>query len=394
MHAVPFLAVLLLSASGTRAEIRVGAGGDSNAFEFPEDSAASNASPAQPGMFVPVDARVRLKTSPRRPVRLGAEASLDGMFFAFVRQDPAAAQSTRPSDLNRFTAEASLPVVFDPAPERRRGFRVDFTFEPFAAMHRETYTSHRTGQPFESGGVSLADRYSTNSFGAKVDGDVSIGRNVDLIVGGRVTRADHVEDYEDVPEIDSWDHSEYRGDVDAHFTSEGWLAAAGYTLRQRDYDERFPRDDTGAKVPDTDPRYRAQSFTAHELSVRGGVVRERGRAVLRAGTVRRVDGFVGYENYTEQWVGADLRIAVGESELRLAPKFMSRTYDELRVDYDPTEPVSDRTRLSIDASYEWPMLTARTRGFVSAGYVAQQSANPLFTYAAFRGVTGVVVSWR
>lgn len=390
--------------SGPKVELSVGAGGDSNPFELPDDQAAGAESRPAPGMFVPVEASAQWKTPPKRVFRAGIDAWVDGRFFAFVAQDDAAPRKTNAQDANRWTGEISVPLSVEPFRRTKRAFGVRFAAEPFVGMHRETYTSHRTGAPLvfddrpgETADVNidLSDRYDTNEFGVAADADLGAGRMADLVIGGRYTRVDYLEDYDATEHLDSWDYDEVRGELDAYLTPGNFRFAAGYSLKIRTYDERFPRDGMGEKVEDDMPGYEPQVFTYHDVSLRGGYIRAQGRAFVRFRNTRRIDGFEGYQSYTENSVSGVVRLAPRPgNELAFDVGYSVRTYDELRVSYDPQEPVSDRKRLTLDAGYEWPALSRRTYWFLSAGVVSQSSANPLYSYAGFHGMTGVRVEWR
>jgi hypothetical protein len=399
------LATTLLVLAGPKLELSVGAGGDSNPFELPDDQAAAGAeSRPAPGAFIPVEASAEWKTPSRRVFRAGVDSWFDGRFFTFVAQDGAAPEKTNARDANRWSGGISAPIAFDPFAGRRGSLGIEVTVEPFFGAHRETYTSHRTGTPllFDDRPGEVADvmidlskRYDTNEFGARADGDLELGRIVELIGGATYTSVDYLEDYESSEHLDSWDYDELRADLDGFVRPGDWTVAAGYSLRARSYDSRFPRDDAGEKIEDDMPGFEPQVFTYHDLRLRVGYVRPAGRAVLRFRNTRRIDGFAGYQSYAENAVSGDFRIALREdSELRFEPGYSVRTYDELRVAYDPEESVSNRRRVTMDLGYEWPAFSKRTRLFVSAGLVSQASANPLYAYVEFQGMTGVRAQWR
>ena len=293
---------------------------------------------------------------------------------------------------------------------RSRRVGLDFTLEPFAGYNRETYTSHRTGLPLVVSKphpddptnssldeiADLAHRYDTNEAGGAAEVEVAWGSTFDFSFAGRVTRVDYVEDYRELVTIDSWDNLEVRGDVDASLSLRGWIAAAGYAMRLVDYDERFPRDSSGTEVLPRDAGYEPQQFLHHHGTARAGFSGDRGRAVLRWRGTRRLDLYSGYLDYTDNRYSADLRLrfAAAETELRLEPSWTVRSYDELRVHYDPQEPVSNRERLGVEASVEWSAFSDYTRFFVGAERVSQRSANPLFTYSDTRVMTGLRVRLR
>lgn len=399
MNATIVAAMLLLA--GPKIEIAVGVGADSNPFELPYDQFAANAEQKpMTGAFVPVEASADWRTPYGNMFRAGAKASFGGTFFGYVGQDEAATEKTNASDASRWTGEVSAPFVFDPKREGRNRWRADLTLEPFVGMHRETFTSHRSGTPFPAPTSDpypdLGERYNANDFGGKVEGDLSLGKIIDVRAAGRYTRVDYVEDYTAAnDETDSWDYGETRADVDVYVRPEGFLAAAGYTLRVREYDERFPRDDDGNEVVSVDPRYVPQVFIFHDVNVKGGVMRDRGRAILRFRNSRRVDAYEGYQSYSENAVGGDFRLKLAtDSELRFGAGYSVRSYEELRVGYDPAEPVSNRRRLDLDTGFEWPAFSKWTRLYVAAGLTSQASANPLYTWVGFRGMTGVRVALR
>lgn len=394
MSVSTLLATLMLASSPFEVDVAVGAGGTSNAFELPADSVAASADQPQPGVFVPVDAGAAVHSPRRRTFRIGAEGRFGGEFFALVRQDPAATRATSPGDANTWAGRLGIPVVIDPTPDRRDGMRVDFTLEPFASAYRRTYTSHRTGRPLVINGVDLRHRYSNDKFGMKADADLSIGKTFDVVVGGRLTRAEYVDDYRQTTVYDSWDYDETRLDVDGYARPGDWMFAVGYTRRLRDYDERFPRDANGDRLPASDPAYRPQQFTYDDVKFRGGWVTRRGRALLAYAITRRIDHFAGYLDYVQHDVSADLRLTIRETaELRVKPGYSILGYDAARVNYDPSAPENERRRATLEAAFEWPLRT-RTRGFVEFEAIDQVSANPLFTYRAARGITGVRVTWR
>lgn len=403
MNATIAAALLLLAAP--KLELSVGAGGDSNPFELPDDQAAAGAdSRPAPGAFIPVEASAQWKTRSRRMFRAGVDSWFDGTFFTFVAQDGAAPEKTNAQDANRWSGEISAPLVVDPLFGRKASFGLELTAEPFFGMHRETYTSHRSGTPlfFDDRPGEVADvmidlskRYDTNELGLRADADVELGRLVDVIVGARYTSVDYLEDYSGTEHLDSWDYDEVRADLDGFVRPGDWTVAGGYSMRVRNYDARFPRDSAGDKVEDEMAGYEPQVFTYHDLTLRGGYVIDAGRAVLRFRNSRRIDGFEGYQTYAENAVSGDFRIALQkDSELRFEPGYSVRTYDKLRVAYDPQEPVSSRRRVTMDVGYEWPALSKWTRLFVSAGLVSQSSANPLYAYVEFHGMTGVRAEWR
>lgn len=403
MNTTLLAAFLLLS--GPRIDLSVGAGGSTNPFELPDDQAAAGAEqrPA-PGAFVPVDASAEWKTPRSRMFRAGIDGWFDGRFFTFVAQDETATEQTRARDANRWSAQVSAPLAVDPFAGRKGGLGIELTAEPFFGMHRETYTSHRTGKPIvfddrpgevADVNIDLSKRYDTNEFGARADLDVSFGRIADIVAGARYTSVDYVEDYDATEHLDSWDYEEVRGDLDGYLSPGDWAFAAGYGLRIRTYDERFPRDVSGEKIEDDEPGYEPQVFAYHDISVRGGFIAERGRAVLKYRGTRRLDMFEGYQSYSENGVAGDFRIAlVPDSQLRFEAGYSVREYDELRVAYDPQEPVSSRRRTTLELSYEWPAFSKWTRLFVSAGAVSQTSKNPLYSYTAAQGMTGVRAEWR
>lgn len=401
MNTTLLAALVLLSAP--KVELSVGAGGSTNPFELPEDQVAAGAEqrPA-PGAFVPIDAAAEWKTPRGRMFRAGIDGGFDGRFFAFVAQDDAAPEQTHARDANRWSAQVSAPLVFNPfAGRKKRALGIELTAEPFVGMHREILTSQRRGTPIlfddpPDVNIDLSKRYDTNEFGVRSDIDVSFGRIADVIVGARYTSVDYVEDYEATEHLDSWDYGEARGDLDGYLSPGDWAFATGYSLRIRNYDERFPRDATGNKIEDDEPGYEAQSFIFHDVSLRGGYIVDRGRAVLKYRHSRRVDMFEGYQSYSENGVAGDFRIAlVPDSELRLEVGYSVREYDVLDVASDVSqEAVSNRRRRTLEMSYEWPALSKWTRLFVSAGLVSQVSSKPLYTYTAVQGVTGFRAEWR
>ena len=384
-------------------DLSVGGGAESNPYEMPADPAVADADfGPRSGAFLAIDGRLRWRTRSGRVVRVGLDASVDCDLFGWVAVPQAGVAAPHASHLDRADGEVSLPLVLDPMPYGR-AFRLDLTIEPRAAFDRLTYTSHRTGRPIvidaadDPGNdppipVSLADRYDKNALGLLAEMDASFGRSVDVVVGGRITRVDYVEDYEEFERVDSWDHVEYRGDADLYVTAGSWLIASGYSARLLEYDERFPHAADGSDVLPDEDGYEPQRLSLHHLSAKVGRIGNRGRAVLRWRGTRRLDLSSGYLDYTEHRVSADVRIGSGDGvELRLSPSWSERVYDELRVRYDPDEPIASRRRFVGEATLEWGAFTSRTRLFVTAAAEAQRSSNPLYTYSSVRGLMGVRV---
>lgn len=393
MTALACLFAVSLLAAPPRVEVSVGAGGSSNPFEYPEDGAATGANAPQPGAFVPLEVDLDFKTPPRSTFRARARGSFDGVFYGYVAQDPGATRASSASDANRWSAGAAFPLTFDPSPNKRDGLRMDFTLEPFVALNRETYTSHRSGRPLISSGVALGRRYDTNKVGVRTDADLALGRDFDSVFTAGIARVDYVEDYASSPEIDSWDHDEYRLDADLYGSPGALVLRAGYGFKLKDYDERFPRDANGNKVLASDPAYQPQTFVAHAVGVGGGLQGDWGKMVLAYGLERRLDDYVGYLDATSHRLVLDVELAVGAAVLEVRPSYSTRNYDAARVNYDPAAPETNRKRLALDAAFTLP-IAKWTVGFVRAGVVDQTSSNPLFTYRAFSAMTGVRVSWQ
>lgn len=402
---MPFALLIATLLAAPSIDVSVGAGADSNPYEMPSDSGGANADFGRVGgAFVPVEGRLRWRTR-AAPMRMGIIAAFDGEFFTWTARPPEPLPPLRARDLNRYDAEVALPFVFDPM--RRGGFfHADLTIEPRGALARSTYTSHRTGRPLvvdaaddpESDPpllVSLARRYDTNEAGVEVEVDASFGDLVGVVLGARVRQVDYVEDYDEIDGIDSLDHRELRGEAGLVVSPGDWVLAGGYVLRLLDYRERFPHEEDGSEVRSGEPGYEPQRFAAHHASAKAGWVSDGGRFVLRWRSTRRVDLYSGYLDYTEHRVAADLRSTAGSSvELRLAPSYSVRTYDELRVRYDPDEPVSSRRKLAAEASVEWSAFSPSTRFFLAAAAESSIASNPLYTYSAVRAWSGVRVRIR
>ena len=398
-------AAMWLLLATPKIEVSIGAGVDSNPFELPEDQLAAEAEQKpKTGAFIPLGLGAEWKSPARRIFRAGVKGDFDGAFFGYVGQDPDATEETSASDASMWTATIAAPLLIDPKQSGRSVWHADIGVEPFFSMNRSTYTSRRTGRPFEMDGntapatdtiVDLSRRLDTNEFGAKVDGDLSVGSLVDLIVGGRYTTVDYVEDYDGTGDaIDSWDYAETRGDADVYVRPEGFVVAAGYTLRIRDYEERFPRDVDGNKVRLDDAGYEPQVFTTHDVVFKAGIDRDRGRAIVRFRNTRRIDEFSGYQNYGENSVSGDFRLELApDTELIFDVGYLVRKYDEQRVDYDPQQSLTDRRRITIDTGFEWPAFTKWTRLYVTAGLVSQSSASPLYSFVGFHAATGFRVNW-
>lgn len=386
-------AVSFLAAAGPKVEVAVGVGGSSNPFEFPEDGATTGANAPQPGAFIPLEVDADFKTPSNRTFRARVRGNFNGLFYGYVAQDPSAPRPSNASDASRYTGGVAFPVTFDPSPNKRDGLRMDFTLEPFVGLHRETYTSHRSGRPLISSGVKLGERYDTNKFGVKTDADLALGRDFDTIFTAGIARVDYVQDYGSSPDLDSWDHDEYRLDADLFASPGVMVLKAGYGFRLREYDERFPRDANGDKVLGSDPAYEPQTFVSHAIGLGIGIKGDWGKTVLSYDLERRLDDYVGYLDYTSNGVDLDVELAVGASTLAVKPSYTSRVYDAARVNFDPTAPENNRKRLALDTSFTFP-LAKWTAGFVGASLVDQTSSNPLYTYRAFSAMTGVRISWQ
>lgn len=403
----PLLAAILLTVPLPTADVAAGVGIASNPFELPADpDATGGAASERRGGFFSFDARAHWRSRPA-VVRLAAEGDLTTVHFGVVSRDPAASSQPKPADLDRSDGGVSLPIVVSPSTSARNVLAFSASVEPFASFHRETFTSHRTGEPVivrnpapdpadSDEIVNLARRYDTNEWGAGAELATEMGRTAEIILGGRATQVDHLADYRAQATVDSWDHVELRGDLDIIAMPGDLLFAAGYTIRLLDYEERFPHDASGEEVRPADPGFRAQQFTYHHGTARAGVIGPRGRVILRWRGSRRIDTYSGYLDYTENRVSADLRLRLdrANAEMRIEPSYSVRQYDRLRVRYDPDEPLSSRRRVGIEGQVEWAGFSRSTRFFLSTQVVSQRSTNPLYTYVDARGLTGIRLRFR
>lgn len=399
-----FALLSLILASPPVFDVSVGVGGDSNPYELPSDPALAGSDvESRSGALLGVDARAEWQMWDGDAFRLSAEGDFEALVFGFVSKDSSAARPARASDLNRHSGGVSLPLQLASISPTRT-VSLEATLEPFASMNRETYLSQRTGRPMvidvdphpdDVVRVNLGDRYDTDEWGARLDLDAELGRMVDLSLGARLTTVDYVEDYDEIEAVDSWDHRESRGQADVVFRPGNWTFATGYTLRILDYRERFPRDSAGEKLLPEDPGYSPQKFTYHHATAKVGLSTGIGRATVRWRGTRRLDMHEGYVDYTEHKIAGDVRIDFPhELELRFRPSYSVRTYDSLRVRYDPSEPVTNRRRLSVETQAEWPAGSRYLRMFVSGSVVSQESENALYSYVEARAMTGFRVRVR
>lgn len=394
----------LLFASPPAIEVSIAAGADSNPYELPADpTAAGSEVEPRSAALVELDARANWRTRAGETLRFSAEGDFEAILFGFVSQDSTASRPARPSDLNRHSGSLALPLQLAPM-SRRRAVHIDATLEPFAAMNRETYTSHRTGRsmvididpnPFDERLVDLGRRYDTNEWGAGLEVYASLGRVVDMVLEGRLTQVDYLEDYEEIETVDSLDYRESRGTANLLFRPGNWILATGYTLRRLDYRERFPRDSSGDELDMEDPGYSPQEFTYQHVTAKAGLSGDLGGAVFRWRGTRRLDMYEGYLDYTENKIALDLRLELPRDvQLRFQPTYSDRKYDSLHVRYDPSEPVSSRRRFSAEAHVQWPALSPSIRMFVSGSVVSQESRNALYSYSEARAMTGFLVRAR
>lgn len=390
MLLLSLVSALLSTAS---VDLAAGAGVDTNPLAMPSAPARAGAEfGARSGTFFPVEARLRWRTPPRSPIHAGVQGAFDGVLFTW------AATPARPADLHRYDGELSLPVSL----ASRLG--VEVTLEPHATFSRSTFTDPRTGRAYvvdaaEDGGpprpVSLAHRFDTDALGLRGGIDASLGGETVLAIGGGVTRVDSVADYEDAERIDSWDHVAVVGEAYLSVEPRAWLLEGGYAFRRLDYRERFPHAADGTEVLPGDPSWEPLQLTLHDGTLGAGWISDAGRAVVRYRATRRSDSYAGYLDYTQHAIAADLRWRTrSDVELRFEPSFSTRGYDELRVRDDPEEPVTSWRRIAATASAEWDALSPHTRLFVLAQAESQTASNPLYTWTAFRAVSGVRVRIR
>jgi hypothetical protein len=394
------LAVLLLA--GPRLDVKTGAGADSNAFELPENPAAVGADSPQPGVFVPLDATVDLRSAAHRMFRIEGQGWVDGEIFTMVRHD-AAGSATRPSDASLYTGYVSMPLIFDPLPARSDAPKADLEIAPFASLHHETFTSHLTGLPYVfddgNGFVSLADRFDYRRGGVKADTNVEITRDLGLLAGGQFAAVDYASDYassQSAPNpIDSWDYREWRLDLDGYATPGDWQLGIDYGFKRRDYDSRFPRDASGITVTPVTAGFRAQVFDYHDVTLRAGWSGTAGQIDARYQLERRVDRYAGYLDYLQQDLSVDGRVYVGAaSTLEIEPKVSVRRYDRAHVNFDPAARESAIDRYELGLTWEWALPLASTSLFVSTQGVHQSSSNAEYTYDSGRVTTGVHVTLR
>ncbi|HVO29313.1 MAG TPA: hypothetical protein VMV18_01195, partial [bacterium] len=262
------------------------------------------------------------------------------------------------------------------------------TIEPFGGLHREVFTSPVTGRPYTAAGIDFAHRFDTNRAGARASAELELADGTDAWGALSWQRVDYVDDFRGVPLVDRWDYGELRADVDAYYYPPSSQISAAYAFRRRAYDARYPHDALGNQVLPGTGGYVPQVFDFHDVSIKGGLEGDGAHALARFDVERRLDEYGGYLDYWDTSLDLDLRLETGVWTLGAAPSISLRVYDVARVNYDPVEPSSRRTRIDVPFTVERG-LDANFSVWVEAGWTDQWSSNSLYTWRGISAASGV-----
>ena len=296
----------------------IGIGYDSNAFRSPDrpyqDLAQSGAPLITPvvqsGTFIPVEFHATLKTS-RPSSTLETFYDLKGRFFVDSSLEPA----------NEYHNVLGITAEHRAGKTRRPRRRLSATL--FVSDLQRTYVDRDTGEEkiSSTSATDISNRYRYQSTGLKSTLRQRLGRRITVTVSGLFEKRD----YDDPRVVSEYDHQYLRlgGRLDYRINRRH-LIGVRYDRWRRDYSDRHSRDLQGALL-NTNPLLR---YDYHAAEIRWqSSLRRRWRATINTAWTRRMDNFLGYNDFDKFQVRLQLRHALPQRrQLDTAVKWWRRDY--------------------------------------------------------------------
>ena len=293
-----------------------GLGYDSNIYQAPR-AAYLDSAPATPamvtpvtqsGFFVPLEVKMTAEKNKNANNRWLGLASLKG--DCYVSAD------TRNANAYDLDLSGGREHVLG-----KKGVLEDTIFYGvFIGKHEQTYADHDTGlEKSTSAGSGISDSYSYTNIGIEAEYKHRIG-NVDYGVKAKYTEKDFA-DFVVVSQQDNT-HLKVGADVAFEVSSASKLKLA-YSHAAQNFSDRHARDAAGV-LRSANPLL---SYTYNSI---GASLRNRITAdwvlYLDYDHVRRTDGYVAYNDYTQNKTSARILYGKGAVKARLALERWTRNY--------------------------------------------------------------------
>lgn len=290
------------------------------------------------------------------------------------------------ADETRGVLQASLELtparnVWPPmSPHKSRWFVL--TAGARLTARRDTFTSRATGDVFEvddgSGtSVPIPERFDFNRLEAFFDGEWKPRHKTTVYLNTLYAAKDYVEDYGQIPTVESLDHTTLSFTPGVNFDATRRLEIEATLNRSsRDYATRTAVDGTGASVPGTRRQY---VYTGYDVRFRVSPNRRwRFTLGLRGGD--REDTYANYYDYTSLTGFAWWRVKIGDrSRLRMNISFRDRDYDRSTINDEADGELRSSETLRVSAGYT-RSVAKRFAVTIEAGVQSVDNRNPIYAY--------------
>lgn len=328
----------------------------------------------QSGFFVPLELKLGLENKPSRDTRLLGAAKIDGHMFLDADLKNADAYNARLSAGPEFVLG-------------RKGKIEDTAYVGiFAGKHKKVYFDRDSGtDKTTSTGVDVSQRYTYLGTGIEAEYSHRTGA-VDFGVDGKYAR----NDFEDPVVVSQLDHTFYKlgatvGFSIAHATKLG----LAYDHSVRDYSDRHSRNALGVYS-------NANPLLLYTYDDVGVTLRQRVTANwvvhMDYDYTNRVDGYVGYNDFSQHKYGARVLYKNGRLKGRLALEHWTRDYPNAFA-FDEAAPGIKKTYDGTNAKLkaEWEQ-TQHISLWSEVTYHTQDSTD--LRYAYDRNIAMVGVGWN
>ncbi|MFH1866171.1 MAG: hypothetical protein ABIK85_09835 [Candidatus Eisenbacteria bacterium] len=262
---------------------------------------------------------------------------------------------------------------------------LDVEIRGFARNRQRTDVSRITGDEAieisESDTTALGGRFDSWVMGGATELSVRVLPSNLLKVEYRLLRRDYLEDYDDLPDVQSLDYDSWKWDLEIWQELGRHLRLKlEYALSQNNHDERLARDLAGDEVAGIARSFQYSTGVVSLESRR----RDWGSWRLRAERRIRTDLFEGYYDCKRWVIEPMLRIdSIGPLDVELSYKYLHRDYERAYVANNPDRPVREDFERTLEADVAYRLGTS---GAVFAHLTADNTdeRNPAYSHDRVR----------
>jgi len=271
---------------------------------------------------------------------------------------------------------------------------LDFHAKVTAEVRNTTYYSRTTGQEIivvgPDGPTLLGDRYNSRRYYLYAGLVYHQPRGTRWSAVFRLQRRDYINDYEDLPTVDSLDYSNLQVTLKVRQKISGSLKAElRYQNRSTDYDAWRARDFDGNKVAGEYQAFRYNVLAARAEADIGNV----GRGIIEVYSQKRDDPFQGYYDYSQWGIAPRLDLdPEGPLSLSLRYRYFHRTYDRARVRFNPVRPLREDFENRFESYLEFAT-GDNSHVFWNLIHDNVREVEPLYTYTRLRTSAGFAMSF-